>query len=87
MPIEVYADYNNIVQVATEHTYQGDFELNTQCIYCKQSAILIIVLDDTEKELANQRPLKAKIWPHDSVAIALYLCDGCGEITAVWNQA
>ena len=68
-------------------TYQWPFAKVIQCNECPEKTDLVMLIDDDEKELAGQRLPKVKIWPHDSTAIALYLCTYCGHMMAEWNQA
>ena len=69
-------------------TYQAEFPLNIMCHKCRdKAAILMMIIDDDGEVCEQPRPVRARVWPHDCVAIALYLCTSCGKITAEWNQA
>lgn len=67
-------------------TYQSPFPETKKCRKCKVNAPLVFLYNDENKDICQARPAKAKIWPHDSMAIALYLCPECGNILSDWNQ-
>ena len=67
-------------------TYQLPFALAKDCPKCKSNAKLIMLIQDDERLVASQRPTAVKVWPHDCMAVALYLCTECGEMIADWNQ-
>ena len=49
----------------------------------------LMVINDDEGLISGQREFvveEGEIWPHDCLAITLYRCPICGEITALWNQ-
>lgn len=71
-----------------ELTHQHPFPSTVQCGDCAEMThLMMIIFEDDGHALVNERPKKVKIWPHDSVAIALYLCTHCGYMMAEWNQA
>ena len=49
--------------------------------------IIFMQVFDEEKELVDQRPVDAKIWPHDASVTNIYLCTNCRSMRATWNQA
>ncbi len=81
-------DYMN--KARTEMSYQSEFQPHTRCESCSGASILMMLIDDDEGLVADQRSFVENtivtVWPHDSMAIALYLCVECGEIKAMWNQ-
>lgn len=87
--MKVYTNQANMAKNAREATYQNLFMMKVLCGECaSEEAMLMMIIVDDDKEVCNQpRPPKVRVWPHDSMAIALYLCTECGEITAEWNQA
>lgn len=76
-----------LAEACKEMTYQEPFAMVVKCRGCQKPAHIILVVNDGQKLVADARPEGVQIWPHDSVAVAVYLCtDGCGEMTAEWNQ-
>jgi len=94
MQIITKQKYDWMNKARVEVSYQGDFQPHTRCESCSGTSILMMLIDDNEGLVADQRSCvekdivteKAIIWPHDCMAIALYLCVECGEIKAMWNQ-
>ena len=64
-------------------TYQQYWEDPVSCKYCGKPSKLILVIDDAHGELCKAFP---EIY-HDSIAIALYACKECTNITALYNLA
>ena len=75
-----------MAEMAREMTWQDPFDTTLKCSKCGKKAKLMMLIDDDEGIVCDERPNDVKIWPHDCLAIALYLCTECGELTAVWNQ-
>lgn len=67
-------------------TYQWPFHYSAKCPSCKAITRLLMVVDDDERVVAGQRPSKVKIWPHDAMCVAIYLCTNCGKMAVEWNQ-
>ena len=78
-------------------TWQEPFPASVKCHKCKSNArIMFVGLEDkdTEKgkfvcDLTRERESKKdkNLWPHDAIAIAVYLCEECFEPNALINQA
>ena len=73
-------------------TEQVDWPETIKCPKCKDEADLLMVVHDPRGVVSDMSPYRdpktgSPIWPHDSMAIALYWCGKCGEIEARWNQA
>lgn len=83
---------NYFIKNALEkESYQGEFPQTVKCQKCsKGKALPLLVINDDEGLISLEREdvlhLGEGIWPHDCLAISLYLCPRCGEITALWNQ-
>lgn len=81
-------------------SFQAEFQRTLECPHCAHgNAVIAFVAHEgfDKRELATivvrkepavcfNRPAGAKIWPHDLMACAVYICTACGEATAVWNQ-
>ncbi len=87
--MRVITDKEEIKADLEELTYQNPFSPTKPCANksCKGTAPILMIVDDDAGELCGQRPDKARVWPHDSSATAVYLCTTCGEAQVDWNQA
>ena len=88
MKIVTRQEHHFVDRALREYTYQAAFPSVVECGHCKNRALPVLVLEDDEGLISRQLEFLAEggIWPHDCLAIALYLCRTCGEITALWNQ-
>ena len=86
MKITIKQRYKFMSKALREDTYQSEFSESIPCHACLKPTKSLMVIDDHEGLISEERPKKVAIWPHDCMAIALYLCTDCGEITAKWNQ-
>lgn len=73
-------------------TEQVDWPESIKCSRCKGVADLMMVVHDPRGKVSDMSPERnfrtgKPIWPHDSMAIAIYVCQEDGEIEARWNQA
>lgn len=77
-------------------SYQQIWPGETECSWCTSERIdetiyarfAYAFMETKEaKYLSGLKEKKDKIWPHDAVAIAIYICPECGEPVAKWNQA
>jgi len=84
-------EHGFIRRALSDETWQAPFPQTVECGMCHEdTALPILVINDEEGFISQERVfvpgLEEGIWPHDCLAIALYLCPKCGEITALWNQ-
>lgn len=88
MKVVVRQEHHFVDKALHECTYQAGFPSVVECVKCKGRALPLLVLEDDEGLISEQREFLAEggIWPHDCLGIALYLCRTCSEITALWNQ-
>jgi predicted RNA-binding Zn-ribbon protein involved in translation (DUF1610 family) len=70
-------------------SWQDDFPEKTKCNRCSLYAkIAFVVMEHNEdKYVSSLRENGDSIWPHDAIAVAVYICPKCGEAIARWNQA
>lgn len=71
-------------------SWQAPFPEEIDCDSCPGKARPMFSLQDDElHELhySNNPEHSGGIWPHDSVAVTVYLCKECGKAQALWNQA
>jgi len=81
-------EYNFLERALEKNTYQTPFPKTVKCKYCSKKAIPMLLIDDDEGLISSQGEFVGPgVWAHDRMAIALYFCQNCGEITALWNQA
>jgi hypothetical protein len=81
-------------------SFQDEFPTDVKCPLCKKgNAVVAFVAHEgfDKRELASivarkttavcfTRPAGAKVWPHDVMACAVYICTDCGDASARWNQ-
>lgn len=76
-------------------TWQEDFKENIPCKKCgENSRILFTAIENEEsdrygKAIADihENMKNGKYWPHDVIAVAVYLCEKCFEANTEINQA
>ena len=74
-------------------TWQEPFQENIPCKKCGANARIMFVAIESERsqdggfvcELYENKD--GKYWPHDAIAVAVYLCEKCFEANAEINQA
>ena len=79
---------------AVDKTWQHTFSKEVKC-ECGSTAPIAFVsheLDSNSKEklvchLYENDPNGKGLWPHDAVAVAVYICRGCFNPIAEMNQA
>jgi hypothetical protein len=68
-----------------DKSWQKDFPKNTKCCYCEGNArIACVYFEDIDETVSL---LHQNNWPHNSIAIATYLCEKCLKPTSLYNQA
>ena len=78
-----------------KETWQNDFEENIPCKKCGANArIMFVAIENEESDMydnsissIHENMKDEKYWPHDSIAVAVYLCEKCFEANAEINQA
>ena len=72
-------------------TWQEPFGENIACKKCGGNArIMFVAFEEKEKEYIasiHENMKDDKYWPHDAIAVAVYLCEKCFEPNAEINQA
>lgn len=81
------------------YSWQADFPEESSCDNCGGDArIAFVVFEDRPEEkvikdtkyvcqLHHNEPQKEGYWPHDCIAVAVYLCKKCLKPKALFNQA
>jgi len=81
-------------------SFQDDFQRTVECPFCTNGTAHVAfvthegldrgeraaIVARKEPAVCFSRPAGARIWPHDLMACAVYICTKCGEATAIWNQ-
>jgi len=67
-------------------TYQAEFPETEKCNKCGRVMPLMVLIMDEKGKIKDERPESVKVWPHDCVALAVYLCTEDGEAKVQWNQ-
>jgi hypothetical protein len=75
-----------------DKTWQEPFEKIVKCHKCGGEArIMFVGLEDSEDKGRFVCDIRDNgdegYWPHDAIAVAVYLCKDCFEPIAVINQA
>ena len=84
--MKVVVEQSGMGNSAQALTFQSPFHMSVPCKRCDSNATLMMIVVDDEQLLVAERPVDAKVWPHDSSSIAIYLCTNCGSMRARWNQ-
>ncbi len=67
-------------------TFQAEFGEKLEC-ECSGTMLPMVQVCDDGGGIADNRPDGAKLWPHDSMAIVVYMCENCMGMRVKWNQA
>ena len=77
-----------------DKSWQAKFKANIKCKHCgKNARIMFVAFEKVEKEyVCNLHPNTCarkggKFWAHDAIAVAVYACEKCYEVSAEMNQA
>lgn len=76
-------------------TWQGEFPETIDCKDCEGSARIAFVATENEAiekealvcDLYNNDPDGDGYWPHDAIAVAVYICTKCFKSISLFNQA
>lgn len=71
-----------------ETTYQDRFDEQLVC-FCLGERTMFPILQfcDDEGTISKDKPKEAKLWPHDSMVLVVYMCKECLNTKVIWNQA
>lgn len=71
-------------------SHQLPFEEEIECIHCWKEARLAFVGHEDEGpfvcDLHENKPREEGCWPHDTCAVAVYICKDCMKTTSRMNQ-
>ena len=78
-------------------SWQEEFPKTVKCVQknCKGECRLGFIAYEAGRKGTKEKFLceiyenmkDNKLWPHDCVAVAVYFCEKCLEVTALYNQA
>jgi len=76
------------------NSWQAPFEKEVKCVHCGGDSRIAFVVFETAGEpmqtfvcnIHENDPEGTGYWPHDCIAVAVYLCRKCLEPTAEYNQ-
>jgi len=75
-------------------SHQGDFPEATLCLCGGVSEIAFVAYEGSEEEqyvhnlsVAEFSDETGNLWPHDAIAVAIYICRKCMKPVAILNQA
>ena len=74
-----------------EHSWQHEFPT---VVSCRDNCggigrIAFVAIEEAGEEegyIRDNRPENADLWPHDSIAVAVYICEKCMKTTSIMNQ-
>jgi len=72
-----------------KHTWQNDFQETLFCDCGGIAHIAFVAIEEKEVDeyICKNVPEGAKIWPHDAIAVAVYICKKCMKSKSRMNQA
>lgn len=75
-----------------DKSWQNPFDKTIKCPKCGGEARIMFVAQEVggEKEYVShlrKNGGEGDYWPHDAIAVAVYLCRDCFEAKAIINQA
>jgi len=74
-------------------SWQDEWPETAACVHCGQDAELLVTVMESKGgkasacHLHENDPQGEGYWPHDSIAVATYLCRRCFKVTSFINQA
>ncbi len=71
-----------------EYTWQDDFPVTTSCSCGGQGQIVFVAIEEPDEveSICNNMPQDANLWPHDLIAVAVYICKKCMKTISKINQ-
>ena len=74
-----------------EHSWQDDFPTVVSCeAGCGGIGHIAFVAIEEQGEkdgyIYENKPENVKLWPHDAIAVAVYICEKCMKTTSLMNQ-
>ena len=72
-----------------KNTYQEDFRTTIHCECGHEAHLAFVAIEDTEDAWVSSlhKNRQDGFWPHDAIAVAVYLCQGCFVTQSKVNQA
>ena len=73
-----------------EYSWQDKFPASTRCSCGGQGKIAFVAIEDGEENdgyVCDFRPEDTDLWPHDAIAVAVYICKKCMNTISKMNQA
>ena len=72
-----------------KETWQDDFPAETKCPCGGQCQIAFTAIEGGSEAIyvSDMRDDDATLWPHDAIAVAVYICKKCMKPKALMNQA
>jgi len=72
-----------------QHSWQDEFNTTISCGCGSVGHIAFVAIEEEESDgyISQNCPKDAKLWPHDAIAVAVYICKNCMKTISVMNQA
>lgn len=75
---------------AVVFSHQDDFHETAVCTCGGECRLAFVVYEESKKEsyiCEKYRNEPGSMWPHDAIAVAVYICKECMKPISVMNQA
>lgn len=73
-----------------ENSWQDEFPETVSCgCGCGGTAhVAFVAIEESEEDgyICRNSPEDYKLWPHDAIAVAVYICTDCMKTTSLMNQ-
>ncbi len=72
-----------------EYTFQDEFPKTVFCSCGGEAHIIFVAIEEDEEQgeyICNNVPKDANLWPHDAIAVAVYICKKCMKTISIMNQ-
>ena len=75
-----------------KYSWQEDFPTTLSCDCRGTCHLAFVAIEEPGKKeedgwICDSRPEDAELWPHDAIAVAVYICKNCMKTRSIMNQA
>lgn len=72
-----------------KQSWQDDFPETLSCGCGETAHIAFTAIEKKEDDgyICDNKPEDFRLWPHDAIAVAVYICSTCMKTTSIMNQA
>jgi hypothetical protein len=72
-----------------QHSWQDEFPETISCACGGTAHVAFVAIEESGEEdgyICDDMPEGAKLWPHDAIAVAVYICKSCMKSKSLMNQ-